>query len=174
MSLTSRLQVSGRPRAAWCLTSASALPCFLADPRLVTPTTDPPRHARWVLLGGPSLQGQTGDENTGADTQGSPPSNPTPAPWHSASRPRQVSSHFQSRQSPSEGLAFCAKDPPIHLLTDWCPVKQDSWVWDLSQPVAWEMGRGCEQNQVQGAPSPLRTLRGGTRRCPLPPEQRVG
>ena len=77
-------------------------------------------------------------------------------------------------KSPSEGLAFSAKDPPIHLLTDWCPVKQESWVRDLSQPVAWEMGRGCKQNQVQGAPSPLRTLRGGTRRCPLPPEQCVG
>lgn len=34
---------------------------------------------------------------------------------------------------------------------------------DLSQPVAWEMGPGCKQNQVQGAPASLRTLRSGTR-----------
>lgn len=30
---------------------------------------------------------------------------------------------------------------------------------DLSQPVAWETGCRCKQNQVQGAPAPLRTLR---------------
>ena len=74
---------------------------------------------RWVLLGGQPWGGQL--MGTLGPTLRHPPRPVPPQPCGTQPpdpRPCQVSSCFQSRQSPSEGLAFSAKEPPIHLLTD--------------------------------------------------------
>lgn len=109
--------------------ATSALPCYPADPGLMTPTTDPsslckvwtPQGA-WRSAPGPAcrdgwmirrLELTLGDP--AFQSQGASPSNPCPCGTQlpdpqarsSSQRPRQVSSRFQRRQSPpSEGLGI--------------------------------------------------------------------
>lgn len=158
--------------------AASALPCYPADPGLMTPTTDPsslckvwtPQGAwrsapgpacrdRWMIrrleptLGDPAFQ-----------SQGASPSNPCPCgtqlpdPLRPAAAARGLARFPRAskgdRAHPPRGLAFSAEDSLIHALNRQQGKRAGHG--GLSKPAVWEMGPGCKQNQgPRGAPASL-------------------